>query len=492
MSDGAPTSASPLGSLRWKLTALIAGLTAAVVVLMSGFAIAADQRARDQQIESALLRATEAAASAVGFSEGELVVARQDIDLGGAGIALAARGPRLDESAPLLRDYVADFDSLTDDQVRPRLTQIIAGLPTDSRRELAVRYGTINRRDLADAILADPPTELMQELRRRYVAERAQLDGLGNPGVELVSSALPFDGAAGEVLGALEAEMAGQDLGALDFAPGYDLRTVSLRDGLVTRGAALVAVDREPFETAHQQLRNRVVVAALVIVVLGSVGAFFVAGRAIQPAAQALEQQERFLADAAHELRTPIAAIRATAERGAGPDGDERSSLERIVELAEDAGTLTDDLLTLAQMDAGALPLDRRALRLDLLVEAVVDGRQEFALDLDEVTVQADPALVERVIVNLVENAVHHGGASADTPAQVIVRADGMEVADDGPGLGPVDRAQLFDRFATGSGDTGHGLGLALSLWIAEAHGWTLSARDNPAGGAVFRLDLDG
>lgn len=481
-------------SLRWRLTALIAGLIAAAVIVLVVFIVAADSRLRDEQIDSTLFLAAQTAAASTGFENGELVVAEPRTDLAGAGVALGSR-PRLTvDDIPGLEQYLADFAELPARRQALRLAEVVGSLSPLVREELHEAFGTDDQRSLVSAVVADPPTELVREARRRYVFERARRDGLAPVGTVLVASSLQSlgerDDLESEIVALLDATISSGESRTTspEWAPGHLLRAVPLRDGVVIRGAAVVAVDRSPFDDAHASLRTRLLLAAAATIAIATAGAWFVAGRAIRPAALALAQQERFLADAAHELRTPITAIRATAERGQGRDGEPMAALARITELAEGAGILTDDLLTLARIDAGALAVESRPVRLDLLIEAVVDGMPDVDLDLREVTVDGDTRLLERVVLNLVENARLHGSATVAAPVEIVLRAHELSVSDHGPGVPPDMAPVLFERFAARSGSNGHGLGLSLVAWIAHEHGWGIAVEETPGGGARFTI----
>ena len=169
-----------------------------------------------------------------------------------------------------------------------------------------------------------------------------------------------------------------------------------------------------------------------------------------------------------------------------------------MAELAADASTLTDDLLTLARMDADRMDLQRDRVRLDLLVESTVAGipgaTEATVISGATPVVEADTRLMERAIGNLIRNALAHGGATPATPAEVTIEtaASGhtIIVRDHGPGIDPEVAAGLFERFRSRTGSRGHGLGLALARWIAAAHGGDLRVSTPPDGGAAFVMTV--
>jgi signal transduction histidine kinase len=215
------------------------------------------------------------------------------------------------------------------------------------------------------------------------------------------------------------------------------------------------------------------------------------AGRTMQPAANTLEQQELLLAESAHDLRTPVAALRALAETALQNPSLRTELLPRTVDLAQRMGNIINDLLTRARLAAGVEQLDLQQVRLDQLVAGVVENTPtngaRITLDTTESIVSADPTLVQRAVGNLLDNALRHGRAPGQAAVIAVSVADGrITVADQGPGLREPLKATPFNR--TGSSTTG--LGLSIVRWIAAAHGGTLQVHNAPRGGAVFQLSL--
>lgn len=255
--------------------------------------------------------------------------------------------------------------------------------------------------------------------------------------------------------------------------------------------AAIVVIgDPRPYEEDIAGLAL-VLWGCTVVGVSASFGiGYWLAGRSTQPATDAIAQQERFLADAAHELRTPVARLRTTAEGGLATDDPDRkaAALLSVSTLAGQAGDIVDNLLTLARMDAGAIVVKAERMRLDQLVADIVEHHAGVTYEGESSVVRADPALVRRAVDNLVTNAVRHAGAAGVT---VHVHGPVVTVADRGPGLDPTIAPRLFDRFVTSPATGGSGLGLSIVAEIAAVHGGTVIGRNRVDGpGAEFVLTL--
>ena len=205
-----------------------------------------------------------------------------------------------------------------------------------------------------------------------------------------------------------------------------------------------------------------------------------------------VERQRRFVADASHELRSPIASLRTQLEVAAAHP--ELLDLDGAVEDTVRLQRLAADLLLLARLDAGEGIGDRR-VDLGELAERCARGRDGVTVEAPAVEVTGSRGQLERVLGNLLDNAQRHARAAV----AVTVRREGeqavVEVADDGSGVPAADRERVFERFvrldeARGRDDGGAGLGLAIARDVAVRHGGTLTVRDAPAGGALFELRL--
>ena len=231
------------------------------------------------------------------------------------------------------------------------------------------------------------------------------------------------------------------------------------------------------------------------------------AERAAVERAEALREADKLkdalLASVSHDLRTPLTTIKALAHE-LQPLGDERTLI--IEEQADRMNRLVTDLLDVARLDGGALPLDIQVNAVDDLLGAVVQhvsgrpdrNRLKVALD--------DPSSLSlgrfdfvhslRILTNLVDNALKY--APVDTPVDVTAGLDDGEivfrVADHGNGIPTVERDRVFTPFyrpVAGRADAGSaGLGLSIARRLAEAQGGTLGYRERQGGGAVFELRL--
>jgi two-component system OmpR family sensor kinase len=224
-------------------------------------------------------------------------------------------------------------------------------------------------------------------------------------------------------------------------------------------------------------------------------------------ARQAEERTRAFLADAAHELRTPIAGVQAAAETLLHHDDqlshDERQHLQALlVREAERAGALISDLLTAARLDAG-IDLDLAPVSLQTLVRGEIDRVQllhpetSVTMSGPEVVARADAAKVSSILRNVIDNAVRAAGPRGEV--HLVVREHDQlaitEIWDSGPGVPPSERDRIFDRLVRldhgRAGDAGgSGLGLAIARGFARAHGGDLTCEDPRGSGAMFRLVL--
>ena len=221
--------------------------------------------------------------------------------------------------------------------------------------------------------------------------------------------------------------------------------------------------------------------------------------------------QRRFVADVSHELRTPLTTVRMAADVLHGARADFPPEVARSAELLQAEldrfEALLVDLLEISRFDAGAAMLDSEVVELGAVVRRVVQALAPLAARrgsdvqvrsaaTEPVLVEADARRVERILRNLVANAVEHGEG---LPIVVTLAAGedavAVTVRDHGVGLRPGEASRVFNRFwradpARARGSGGTGLGLSIALEDARLHGGWLQASGAPGQGAVFRLTL--
>jgi two-component system sensor histidine kinase MprB len=214
---------------------------------------------------------------------------------------------------------------------------------------------------------------------------------------------------------------------------------------------------------------------------------------------ESVQAQRQLVADASHELRTPVTSLRTNIEVLLADEhlsGEERRRLlTDVVEQTEELSALVSDLIELAR---GDLPVgSAEDVRLDRVVaESVERARRNFPdvrfeAILKPVILDGDAGRLGRAVNNLLDNAARH--SPPDGLVEVAVDAAGVRVRDHGPGVDETDLPYVFDRFYRGAstrGRQGSGLGLAIVRQVAEQHGGSVSAENAPDGGAVFTMRL--
>jgi two-component system OmpR family sensor kinase len=258
-------------------------------------------------------------------------------------------------------------------------------------------------------------------------------------------------------------------------------------------GAVVVVADARGEEADHDRLVLLVGGGCVLLVAALGVAGHVLSGRAIRPATAALEQQEVLLAETAHDLRTPVAALRALAETALRNPAERADLLPRTVRLAGRMGSIIDGLLVRARLAAGVESLAIQPVWLDQLVTGVVDETPkedaQVTVTVAPTKVLADPALVQRAIGNLLDNAMRHGRRpGAEAIVHITVAGGRVTVADHGPGIDAAVAEETFDRFTSGAGSSG--LGLSIVRWVAQAHGGVLRVYNAEVGGAIFELSL--
>jgi signal transduction histidine kinase len=211
--------------------------------------------------------------------------------------------------------------------------------------------------------------------------------------------------------------------------------------------------------------------------------------------------QRRFVSDASHELRSPLAVIHQHAEVARlHPDSLSVAELADVV-LTEGARLqgLVDALLLLARLEEGAKPV-RKIVDLDDLALDEIHRSRSNGINLDgsavgPARVSGDPRLLGQVLRNLVDNAARHARSRVSISLTTNDGLVELSVDDDGHGIAPEQRADVFDRFvrldeARARDEGGAGLGLSIVREIVELHGGSVAVSDSPEGGARFLVTL--
>ncbi len=218
----------------------------------------------------------------------------------------------------------------------------------------------------------------------------------------------------------------------------------------------------------------------------------------------ASERQRRFVADAAHELRTPVASIRTTIEtaKGSARRIDWDDVTDDVLADAIRMQQLSEQLLLLARVDTGRLSDQRRPVDLDDVISGAlehhraVDGMDLDTSGVDPVQVKGEPILLEQLVANLIDNASAHAASRVSIALHAQQGVARLTVDDDGPGIPADQRTAVFERFTrldqarTRNRRGGAGLGLAIVADITRVHAGTVRVSESPNGGARFEVDL--
>ena len=228
---------------------------------------------------------------------------------------------------------------------------------------------------------------------------------------------------------------------------------------------------------------------------------------------KSFELQRRFVADASHELRTPVAILRGETEvtlsKPDRPPAEYRETLSILRDESQRLAHIVEDLFTLTRADAGQYPLTRRELYLDELASDVLHHARSLAIAKDiilsssidpELPLEADESLLRRMLLNLLDNAIKYApeGGTVSLCCKKLDRQYVVSVTDTGPGIPTDIQPRIFERFfradktrSRSEGDTGGaGLGLSIARWIAEAHHGRLELARSDSSGSTFTAYL--
>jgi signal transduction histidine kinase len=345
---------------------------------------------------------------------------------------------------------------------------------------------------MADTVAAEVRLDATLRLRAERLAQRiSRVPGdVGLPAEARIVSATAILN-AGEQARDIAAVGPLEGFGSLDSPQGaLRVFAVPLGDG---RSIQLLDAARPDVIDTLQIASALLVVAALVGAITYLLGLRF-SKQALAPVRESIARLERFTADAGHELRTPLASVRASLDVGERT-GDWPGAVGRARVELEHASMLVDRLLELARLDPSTLRLERvewpqLSVRVLEGCSSMAEGRGvSVAIEGARGEVSADPILLERLVMNLVGNAIRF----ADLGSTVTVRfsADAIEVHNFGAPIPPDELPRVFEPFYQSDRSRtseGSGLGLAIVAAIAQAHGWALDAASTREDGTTFRV----
>jgi signal transduction histidine kinase len=294
--------------------------------------------------------------------------------------------------------------------------------------------------------------------------------------------------------------------------PEGAVRLVSLpveRSGTVV-AVVQVAQPREVVQEAVVRFVRVLVPTELLALVLATFGGLFVSGRAMRPITEAFEKQRTFVADASHELKTPLTLIKIDAEMMARTPKtpDDREFLGHLLAETDRMDAILSELLVLARLDTGKLAVVREPFNLaDVVMETADRFGRRAAAEGVRLAVEVSGKLPTRgdrersgqVLAALLDNALRHTPQGGMVAIACRHRDGGAEaeVKDSGPGIPPEHLRHVFDRFyraeaarTRGEDGKGTGLGLTIARELARAQDGELTAENAQGGGALFRLTL--
>jgi two-component system, OmpR family, sensor histidine kinase CiaH len=261
---------------------------------------------------------------------------------------------------------------------------------------------------------------------------------------------------------------------------------------------------RNAYQSTVELIAAALIIANIVAIGIAVLAGYVLAGRTLRPIRNMLDRQRRFVADASHEMRTPLTVIRATVDGALQrPDEPElvQASLRTVSDATDRLTRMTSDLLLLARTEDSSLAAIRTPIDLSVAAaEAASTARQAIGAHIEltlepDLLVLADEDALQRIAANLIDNAWRYSEGKV-----VRVRTSGtdriavLEVEDHGPGIAEADRERVFEPFHRVRADhdtpPGSGLGLAIARGLTHGLGGRIGVDSRPGTGSTFRVEL--
>ncbi len=285
----------------------------------------------------------------------------------------------------------------------------------------------------------------------------------------------------------------------------YLVETLHQKTGLTVQAV----LDLTPNHTARDQLIDALLISGVLALVLTALVGTWLGRRALGPLSTTLEIQRRFVADASHELRTPVTLLHTRAQllrrklRRAEPEPAEIDDLDALVADSGRLADILDELLLAADpgVERVPQPIELAGLARDVVASAAAHAADRQvtltgpAPDSPAVAVAGLPVALRRAVTALVDNAVRHATGRVTVSVDAEGRSAHVDVVDDGPGIDPELAPRMFDRFATGRDGAGpgrrrYGIGLSLVNEIVAAHDGQVEVLHRDVPGAALRITL--
>lgn len=269
---------------------------------------------------------------------------------------------------------------------------------------------------------------------------------------------------------------------------------------------AVVVADQLELEDQYAALIVAFGAAALVALVLFAAGGSFLTRKSIEPIERTMSYMRRFMADAAHELRTPLAVLRSRAEVALAAEADPARQRDALVAMERESirlGKIVEDLLLLARSDTGGWPVEIKRVFLDDITSDAVSAasalasRSQINLSVDrfeETPLEGDAGLVRQLVMIILDNAIKFTPSGGSVLVSVTNTQHGplLSVTDSGIGIPADQLTHVFERFyrvdaARGRGN-GAGLGLSIAQWISDVHHAHISLRSDGGQGTVAEV----